>query len=1027
MSKLTEQYHENPHAYKDMNRQRVYLKDIDCPDVWHDKLREALPPNVFYLNESCGELGGPGSVDEVASTGGKRKGRGIAGAGDLMSCLPATMRAQNLMCYIGHEGTYTPAHREMCASIGHNIMVDVSDVLGDDGKPERPGSSVWFMTESKDRRTVSEYWLSILGHDIEVEKHFAQIAAWKRAPFITYVVEQKAGDFILIPPMAPHQVWNRGTRSMKVAWNRTTVETLEIAFDEALPNARLVCRDEQYKNKAIVFYSLQKYSVLLTKIRDQQQTAPSPRDAEILRTNPKIRQLQKDFKRLFGIYKKILLSEMFSPGEPNEKNVEYLPFDSNVTCAYCRGNIFNRFLTCKTCEDMLATNDPDPYDICMDCYAMGRSCGCISKLKWAEQFKWKELVQKYEMWRRQCLDLDSGSKRPDSHLPLQVERCNLQKKPLAQVCQEQLKQRPWIDVHKAKAVEGWHSDNEDIQVNEDGTLKRKRKKRSEAWLKAHHTCHVCCHRHEKWKMATCQCGRHWCYGTLFRGYDQMPQDVMADNTWRCPHCEGVCFAGACRKDPRQNPYKPKGTLLGHDTRKVADARSVESLVDFSVSNLNFLKETVAAPANNSRLLWRQEEAERAKLDSSTLSQQYVLAVGDLGAHQVSLRYIEEGSANRATIDPRLIDEEPLADTVDPALVGANESHSVGRNSSVAPNFASPFDAVSEEGHLLRADYEDWPPCSGYIAPSAIMLRAPGVEVDDENVCTYPDLDGVNPRRGSLYKSSGKTEDGIARLPPKRLRRTDGLATHSGATKQYRKEQERKALEEARKSGHFIQMQAALRGRTRMVKLRVGRANMARIAAAETMMTTVGDDDLLKSDVGNPGQPEPRRDFDVSNHSIKAVRIRVERDDDFESRASRRDRRSGTIAHKTRKVPDFDDEEVEIESDLDGAEDGRVQLNRALTTSETGLTRRRVSTWSTRHRTSGTSPGELNALLNDWRDAGRQKATAVRALRVPSAGKTTALRPRAVDLDASDEESSIMPRSSSRYVNVANADGEFPVD
>ena len=132
-------------------------------------------------------------------------------------------------------------------------------------KGEQPGSSIWFMTETKERDVVSEYFLSMLGHDIEVESHFAQINAWKKAPFRVYVVEQKVGDFILIPPLAPHQVWNRGTRTMKAAWNRTTIETLELAIHEALPRARMVCRDEQYKNKAIIYYTLRKYYELLKR------------------------------------------------------------------------------------------------------------------------------------------------------------------------------------------------------------------------------------------------------------------------------------------------------------------------------------------------------------------------------------------------------------------------------------------------------------------------------------------------------------------------------------------------------------------------------------------------------------------------------------------------------------------------------------------------------------------------------------------------------------------------------------------
>lgn len=174
MSKLANQYWENARNYKDKSRQRIYLKDIDCPQVWHDKLQEHMPASLFYLNDNTGEQGGSGAtIDPKFSVPGRRLGRGIARAGDLMSCLPPDMRAENLMCYVGHEGTYTPAHREMCATMGHNIMVEASSEVGDDGKPEKPGSSIWFMTESKDRNTVSEYFLSVLGHDIEVESHFA--------------------------------------------------------------------------------------------------------------------------------------------------------------------------------------------------------------------------------------------------------------------------------------------------------------------------------------------------------------------------------------------------------------------------------------------------------------------------------------------------------------------------------------------------------------------------------------------------------------------------------------------------------------------------------------------------------------------------------------------------------------------------------------------------------------------------------------------------------------------------------------
>ena len=462
MSKLTNQW--SSHNYREPDRQRIYLKDIDCPRIWHDKLQEQVPPSVFYLNDNTGELGGPGAKNGEE--------RGAARAGDLMSSLPPAMRAENMMCYIGHEGTYTPAHREMCASLGQNLMVETSGTKDDEGKAGRPGSSIWFMTETKDRHLVSEYWLSTLGHDIEVEAHFAQINAWKAAPFKTYIVDQRAGDFILIPPLAPHQVWNRGTRTMKVAWNRTTVETLEMALHEALPRARMVCRDEQYKTKAIIYFTLEKYSGHLRDVQSQKVSA-TPEVRHQLSHNVKVRQLQKDFKRLFALYTEVLLSEMLGPISTAEKRGQYLPYDSFVTCSYCRCNIFNRFLTCTSCVAPLANGEEDTYDICMECYAMGRSCSCLSRYKWVEQFPWQDLISKHDAWRHLIIDFEGGGNEKSPY-PLQTARKQLGKKTLAQVCQEQLNARPFVDPKKLP-----HKRLHmlvDIRVRRSRTVKRKKLK-----------------------------------------------------------------------------------------------------------------------------------------------------------------------------------------------------------------------------------------------------------------------------------------------------------------------------------------------------------------------------------------------------------------------------------------------------------------------------------------------------------------------------------------------------------------------
>lgn len=983
MGLLTNQFFEKPGAYKDKNKQRVYLKDIDCPAVWWDKLKEHIPSGLAYLNDSTGDVGGPGSVQD-----GRRQGKGIARAGDLMSSLPPDMRAENLMCYIGHEGTYTPSHREMCASLGQNIMVEASGTIDEDGKPEKPGSSIWFMTETKDRHLVSEYWLSVLGHDIEVEDHFAQVVAWKKAPFSVYVVEQRAGDFILIPPLAPHQVWNRGTRTMKVAWNRTTPETLRMALDEALPRSRIVCRDEQYKNKAIVYYTLQKYSSLLG-LAQQQASRMAPEAGHHFMYKGKIRQLIKEFKNLFALYREILLSEMFSPDEPAPKNVEYLPFDSNVTCAYCRGNIFNRFLSCGSCKDMLGHTDDaegDPYDVCMECYTMGRSCWCISGLKWVEQFRWKELASKYENWRKLIISLEGGQITDKSPLPLIEERRRLPKRTLAEVCKDQLKRRPFKDVHKpADGPKSDAEEEEEIIVGDDGMVKKIQKKKSKTWLKNNLPCHVCCHRHASWKMAFCTtCDRGWCYGSLFRGWDKMPLEIMEDTDWKCPHCLGICFAGACKREGKMQPYEPKGTLLGHDTKKVADVRSVEALVDFSVSNLTWIKDDEALPRSQSKRISRAKaDAEKAKEDGADIEDDEDNEHDQVDESRVDY---EQTPATGTPIDPALTGNgEPDVDS-DAYFARRLQQANVSVPSPAAMLAGAPINGASAPDGYAPAS------AAGYMPPPAHMYG----HIDEHGNTNYPDPyrpGSVEPMdeyqesvtindfgKRKATEDAGEEED-IAMTKGKRSKkprlsaagfRSVDLADpapelpRNEVQRQFGKEKERKALEKAKAEGRFIMMQAALKGKKRIVKLSVPGQRLGQLLAAkaaeaaalaqaalaagnvsgtagnglnghqttrENMSQPNGNEassanDLLKSDIAPPkkNSKEYYKQREEEGHVItsrtKKALIPVEKDDNYGYRSvEKRNQNAAAKKRSGRKAASnhVEYEEVDIGSDLEEEE------------------------------------------------------------------------------------------------------------
>lgn len=61
---------------KDKPPRRHYGKDLDCPQEWRNALAELLPREISYL-----------------------------GGNDLMTKLPPEARAENMMIYLGHEGT----------------------------------------------------------------------------------------------------------------------------------------------------------------------------------------------------------------------------------------------------------------------------------------------------------------------------------------------------------------------------------------------------------------------------------------------------------------------------------------------------------------------------------------------------------------------------------------------------------------------------------------------------------------------------------------------------------------------------------------------------------------------------------------------------------------------------------------------------------------------------------------------------------------------------------------------------------
>ena len=286
----------------------AYAKDLFCPPEWLDIAGKKVLP---YLWNKGNE--------------------------DLTSILPLYLQPDNLMVYIGYEGTRTAGHTDICSSYGHNIMVNATD----------NAYAKWHVMNPKDIKEVSAYWDKKAGkpNALSHEKYFMKEKDLASAPFSVQIIEQRKGDFVIVPPDAPHQVWNYGDLTIKIAWNRITTETVRHAIDSTLGLYRSMSRPEVYRTKAVVYFYVQRLRDLL--ISDDKAFV------DIGATQV-----------MMNVYKRIVQSEVLPKDilvldNSDIDNDKY--FHSRV-CDQCKCDIFNSSFSCGLCKS-------PSLDLCMDCYA----------------------------------------------------------------------------------------------------------------------------------------------------------------------------------------------------------------------------------------------------------------------------------------------------------------------------------------------------------------------------------------------------------------------------------------------------------------------------------------------------------------------------------------------------------------------------------------------------------------------------------------------------------------------------------
>ncbi|KAI6045681.1 hypothetical protein EDC04DRAFT_2559045 [Pisolithus marmoratus] len=322
----------SPHTTA-QEQERLYGKDGDCPAEWTKWLTDGgvIPDEVLFH-----------------------------GSNDFLKYLPESAKVQTLMCYMGIGDTFTPFHKDLCASSGQNLMC----------YSENGGSSFWFMTKASDAPDVVSYFHG-LGHEVDLEAHVVTLEELRSAPFDVYIAEQRLGDLVLVPPRSCHQVVNSGGITIKTSWSRMSLDGLRVAVHHELPIYHRVCRREIYKVKSIIYHAMEHY----TRVVEQTES-----EIELVTPARKLQQLLR-------LFDDVLVQEYTSQHASlahisNTSDLESIPFDP-IECDFCGADIFQSFFECGKCLSPSSSSEEshivllgDGLVLCPSCYVEGRTCQC---------------------------------------------------------------------------------------------------------------------------------------------------------------------------------------------------------------------------------------------------------------------------------------------------------------------------------------------------------------------------------------------------------------------------------------------------------------------------------------------------------------------------------------------------------------------------------------------------------------------------------------------------------------------------
>lgn len=240
------------------------------------------------------------------------------------------------------------------------------------------------MTPTRTWWDVTQHFKANLNSEIDWENKLLSLSEVASLPGPIYVHEQIKGDLVVIPQQSCHQVVNHGGLTIKAAWSRMSLRSLQSAVLLECPMYRRcvswsllfnilysrfidghrVCRSEIYRSRLLCFRVLQ----------------------GLLRRTPGVKALKMQATATHWNHEMLTLhavANLFggiieSEWHPDNDRIGVLDGEPSPTCDFCGADIFQSFFECENCfETGSNSSSPTPaYSICAGCYVEGRSCQC---------------------------------------------------------------------------------------------------------------------------------------------------------------------------------------------------------------------------------------------------------------------------------------------------------------------------------------------------------------------------------------------------------------------------------------------------------------------------------------------------------------------------------------------------------------------------------------------------------------------------------------------------------------------------